>query len=92
MFTSDQRECIERVLSKYQHMNASEISEYSHGDVPRASTSDMNLIDIHLANYRMYPYSAKAQQEKKIQDISQMENNRAFDFLLDEPDLYDDLI
>ena len=73
-------------------MNASEVSEYSHGDIPWKATPDMEVIDIDLANHRMYPYSAKAREEKLEQDKYNFSNNPAFSFLLDEEDLYEDLI
>jgi len=56
-------------------MNASEVSDYSHGDIPWKATPDMELIDITLANHRLYPYSAKARKEKLEQDIGMIQNN-----------------
>jgi hypothetical protein len=73
-------------------MNASEVSDYSHGDIPWKATPDMELIKIELANHRLYPYSAKARAERLEQDINNLTNNPAFAFLLDEPDLYEDMI
>lgn len=86
------KDIIDRIISRLKDMNATEISEYSHGDLPWKATPDMELIDIELACHRSYPYSAKIKQEKLEADIAQMRASRAFDFLADEPDLYDHLI
>jgi len=83
---------VDKVINKIKNMNASEVSEYSHGDIPWKATPDMELIKISLANHRLYPYSAKARAEKLQQDINNLTNNSAFKFLLDEPDLYEDVI
>ena len=88
----EKKAIIDRIINKLKDMNASEVSDYSHGDLPWKATPDMELIDIELANHRSYPYSAKARAEKLQQDIGMIQNNWAFKFLLDEPDLYEDLI
>ncbi len=83
---------VDKIINKIKNMNASEVSDYSHGDIPWKATPDMELIDINLANHRLYPYSAKARAQKLEQDVNMIQNNWAFKFLLDEPDLYEDLI
>lgn len=83
---------VDKVINKIKNMNASEVSDYSHGDIPWKATPDMELIDTTLANHRLYPYSAKARAEKLEQDMNNLTNNPAFAFLLDEPDLYEDVI
>lgn len=90
--TGKEKEMIDRIIRKFKDMNAKEISDYSHGDMPRKATKDMELIDIHLACERSYPYSAKAQEIRRQEDRANFSNNPAFAFLHDEPDLYDDLI
>lgn len=90
--TGEKKKFIDRLINKLQDMNATEISHYSHGDLPWQATKDMEMIDISLANERNYPYSAKAQEVKRQEDVANFSNNPAFAFLLDEEDLYDDLI
>jgi len=87
-----EKEVIDRVIHKLKDMNAKEISNYSHGDLPWKATKDMELIDINLAYQREYPYSARIQEAKRARDRANFSDNPAFSFLLDEPDLYDDLI
>jgi hypothetical protein len=66
---------VDKVINKIKNMNASEVSEYSHGDIPWKATPDMELIDIDLANHRLYPYSAKIRAEKLEQDVGMIQNN-----------------
>ncbi len=89
---SEEEIFINTIIERLKDMNASEVSDYSHGDIPWQATPDMDLIDIILANHRLYPYSAKARAEKLEQDMNNLTNNPAFTFLLDEPDLYEDFI
>lgn len=88
----EEKTFVDKVINKIKDMNGTEVSEYSHWDIPWKATPDMELIDIELANHRMYPYSARARKEKLEQDIEMIQNNWAFQFLLDEPDLYEDLV
>lgn len=83
---------VNREIERLKNMNVSEICEYSHGDIPWKATPDMEVIDIDLANHRMYPYSAKIREEKLEQDKNNFINNPAFKFLLDEEDLYEDIV
>lgn len=87
----EERIYVNKVIERLKNMNASEVSEYSHGDIPRKATPDMEVIDIKLANHRMYPYSAKVREERLEQDQNNFVNNPAFNFLLDEEDLYEDV-
>lgn len=88
----DKQKFVDSIINRFKDMNASEISEYSHGDVPWKATWDMDIIDINLANSRMYPYSVKAREKALDQDLNQFTNNPAFSFLLDEEDLYEDVV
>jgi len=88
----EQRTYVNKVIERLKNMNASEVSEYSHGDIPWKATPDMEVIDINLANHRMYPYSAKTREEKLEEDKNNFMNNPAFSFLLDEEDLYEDVV
>ena len=88
----DKEKFVDDIIERFKDMNASEISEYSHWDIPRKVTPDMEVIDINLANSRLYPYSVKAREMALNQDLSQFTNNPAFWFLLDEEDLYEDIV
>ena len=83
---------VDEIINKFKDMNATEISEYSHWDIPWKVTQDMEVIDINLANSRLYPYSVKAREKALDQDLNQFTNNPAFSFLLDEEDLYEDIV
>jgi len=58
---------IDEVLEKLSDMNASEISDYSHNDVPWLTTEDGEIIDYEAVFYRTVPYSARTYSEKDIQ-------------------------
>jgi len=84
------RAIVDDILSRYADMNASEISNYSHGDVPRLQTKDMEIIDYSLANSRHYPYSILAREQKKQETQAFAKITWFFEDLADEPDLYED--
>ena len=88
----EEKTYVNKVIERLKNMNASEVSEYSHGDIPWKATPDMEVIDINLANHRFYPYSAKMREEKLEQDKNNFMDNPAFSFLLDEEDLYEDIV
>ncbi|HOR43126.1 MAG TPA: DUF4065 domain-containing protein, partial [Atribacterota bacterium] len=48
---------INDVLNKLSDMNAIQISEYSHNDVPWLTTEDGEVIDYESVFYRTIPYS-----------------------------------
>jgi transcriptional regulator with XRE-family HTH domain len=50
---------IEDVLNKLSNMNANEISEYSHNDVPWLTTEKGKVIDYEKVFYRTKPYSVR---------------------------------
>ena len=52
-------EVIDSVLNKLSDMNASQISEYSHNDVPWLTTEDGGVIEYESAFYRVAPYSVR---------------------------------
>lgn len=58
---------IDEVLEKFSDMNASEISEYSHNDVPWLTTEDDKTIDYESVFYRTLPYSVRSYSGKDIQ-------------------------
>ena len=51
------------MLIRLSDKNASEISEYSHGDVPWLATEDGQIIDYELAFYRTPPYTRRQYSE-----------------------------
>jgi transcriptional regulator with XRE-family HTH domain len=54
---------IDKVLSKLAEKNASQISDYSHGDVPWLVTPDGELIDYESVFYRTTPYSVRQYEQ-----------------------------
>jgi len=54
---------IDHVIAKLADMNASQISEYSHGDVPWLTTDDKEIIDYEKVFYRTTPYSVRNDAE-----------------------------
>ncbi len=54
---------IEDVLKRLSEMNASQISEYSHNDVPWRTTKDGEMIEYEAVFYRTRPYSVREYPE-----------------------------
>lgn len=52
-------EVIDDVLNRISDMNAAQISDYSHNDVPWLTTDDGEIIEYESVFYRSAPYSAK---------------------------------
>lgn len=52
-------EVIDNVLSKLSDMNASQIRDYSHEDVPWLTTEDGEIIQYESVFYRVAPYSVR---------------------------------
>ncbi|HWR72476.1 MAG TPA: type II toxin-antitoxin system antitoxin SocA domain-containing protein [Nitrospirota bacterium] len=57
-------EVIDDVLNRLSEMNASQISAYSHGDVPWVTTNDGDAIEYESVFYRTPPYSVRAYAEE----------------------------
>ena len=57
---------IDSVLDKLSDMNATEISNYSHEDVPWLTTETGKIIDYESVFYRTKPYSVRTYIEEKI--------------------------
>ena len=57
-------EVIDDVLNKLSEMNGSQISAYSHGDVPWLTTDDGEVIEYETVFYRTPPYSVRAYAEE----------------------------
>lgn len=52
-------EVIDNVLNKLSDMNAKQISDYSHNDVPWLTTEDETIIEYESVFYRTAPYSVR---------------------------------
>jgi transcriptional regulator with XRE-family HTH domain len=61
-----ERKTIDEVLNKLSDMNATEISDYSHKDVPWLITEDGGIIDYESVFYRTLPYSVRHYSEEDI--------------------------
>jgi uncharacterized phage-associated protein len=59
MLSADEIKTIDEVLERLSDMNATQISEYSHGDIPWKTTPDGKVIDYESVFYRTAPYSAR---------------------------------
>ncbi len=57
---------IDEVLERLSDMNAAQISEYSHNDVPWLTTEDKQIIDYEAVFYRTSPYSVRSYSEENI--------------------------
>lgn len=56
-------EVIDNVLNRLSDMTATQISEYSHNDVPWLTTEDRKLIEYETVFYRTPPYSTREYNE-----------------------------
>lgn len=57
-------EVIDDVLNRLSEMNGSQISAYSHSDVPWVTTGDGEVIEYESVFYRTPPYSVRAYAEE----------------------------
>ncbi len=55
---------INDVLEKLSDMNAAEISEYSHKDIPWLATDNGQIIDYESVFYREFPYSVRTYSDE----------------------------
>lgn len=55
---------IDDVLNRLSDMNANQISDYSHNDVPWLTTEDGKIIEYESVFYRMAPYSVREYSEE----------------------------
>jgi transcriptional regulator with XRE-family HTH domain len=65
-FKAHEKEIIDDVLNNLSNMNASEISEYSHNDVPWQTTEDGEIIEYEAVFYRTLPYSVRNYSEESL--------------------------
>lgn len=66
LFKAHEKELIDDVLNNLSDMNASQISEYSHDDVPWQTTEEGEVIDYESVFYRTPPYSVRNYGEEDI--------------------------
>ncbi len=59
ILNANEIQLIDNVLNKLSDMNASQISEYSHNDIPWLTTEDGKIIEYESVFYRTSPYSAR---------------------------------
>ena len=55
---------IDEVLNRLADKNATQISEYSHGDIPWKSAEDMEVIDYETVFYRTPDYSVRSTEDE----------------------------
>jgi len=53
---------IDEVLDRLGNLNATQISDYSHGDIPWMTTEEGQLIDYESVFYRVAPYSVRGDE------------------------------
>ena len=63
VFNGAEIEVIDMVIDRLSNMSASEISDYSHGDMPWKASTDRQVIDYELVFYREAPYSVRTYNE-----------------------------
>lgn len=63
-FKASEIELIDDVLNRLSEMNSSQISAYSHSDVPWLTTDDGEVIEYESVFYRTPPYSVRAYAEE----------------------------
>lgn len=67
---ANELELINDVLNRLSHKNASEISNYSHNDVPWLTTEELGVIEYESVFYRTAAYSVREYSEDISQDKS----------------------
>lgn len=63
----NEQKLIDDVLNTLSDMNAAQISDYSHSDVPWQTTDDGEAIDYESVFYRTPPYSVRDYSDEDIQ-------------------------
>ncbi len=65
--TGNEQKLIDDVINTLSDMNAKQISEYSHNDVPWQTTEEGEVIDYESVFYRTPPYSVRDYSDDDIQ-------------------------
>jgi len=63
LLTASEISVIDNVIERLSHMNATQISEYSHRDIPFKATEDKEIIDYELVFYRDPMFSVREYDE-----------------------------
>jgi transcriptional regulator with XRE-family HTH domain len=63
-FSAKELKLIDEVLNRLSDKNATQISEYSHGDIPWKVTEDMEVIDYETVFYRTPEYSVRSSEDE----------------------------
>lgn len=62
--TAQEKEVIDDTIGKIVPMDARQVSEFSHKDIPWETTQDREVIDYELVFYRKPEYSVRSYKEK----------------------------
>lgn len=65
MFNGAEIEVVDKVVDSLSNMSATDISHYSHEDMPWKASKDMEQIDYELAFYRTAPYSMRTYNDSE---------------------------
>ncbi len=63
-WSAREKEVIDNIIERLSCMDATTISDYSHGDIPWEVTPDKDIIDYDTVFYRKQPYSVRSYQEE----------------------------
>ncbi|KAF5431735.1 Protein of unknown function (DUF4065) [Candidatus Methanophagaceae archaeon] len=63
LLNGNEIQVIDDVILKYSHMNATQISEFSHRDMPYKATKDNDIIDYELVFYRDPLFSVREYED-----------------------------
>ena len=71
-----EKELIDEVLAKLSDMNATQISEYSHNDVPWMVAKNGEIIDYETVFYRTPPYSVRIVSDSILKNRNKPRKNK----------------
>jgi len=63
-WSAREKEVVDNVIERLSSMDATTISDYSHGDIPWEVTPDKDIIDYDTVFYRKQPYSVRGYPEE----------------------------
>jgi transcriptional regulator with XRE-family HTH domain len=67
MLTANELILIDEVLNRLSNMNATQISDYSHSDVPWLATENNKAIEYEYVFYRASPYTVREYEDDEVQ-------------------------
>jgi transcriptional regulator with XRE-family HTH domain len=77
VITGQEKALIDDVLCRLADMNAAQISDYSHGDVPWRATAEGKAIPYEAVFYRTAPYAHRVYPEQSGRGVLQAYQERA---------------